>query len=128
MAEFTALPIFFSCCWCLWPSFKSSACLLLAWHAVMLLADNSTVHLGELLAVFLNHACLVNMVCCHAGKSFSCLPLVLTLLSASYRLNSSGSGRATMVYLPGGLVAASILARANYLTSFLAYACQRKKC
>ena len=39
MAEFTALPIFFSCCWCLWPLFKSSACLLLAWHAVMLLAD-----------------------------------------------------------------------------------------
>ena len=68
-------------------------------NAVMLLAEDSRVHLGALLAVsnplhgccsermllavFLKHACLMNMVCCSAGKSLSCLPLILTLLSAS---------------------------------------------
>ena len=69
MAECTALPTFLL--------------MLLAWHAAKTLAEDSRVHSGALLAVFLNHACLVNTACCGAGKSFSCLPLVLTLLTAS---------------------------------------------
>ena len=59
------------------------------------MAEDSRVRLRALLAVFLNHACLINMACCYIGKSFSCLPLVLTLLSASYRLNFFESERAT---------------------------------